>query len=485
MLSKDNEINKLTNENISKQNEINRLKKEVENLKKGSISQELEDNYKKEQETLNNKINNLNLKIYNLKDEKEKLEEKLKNSQNSGNNNNGTEELITLKEQNDEIRKNYEELIINKNELEEENKRLKKKLNTQKKKKKNKDKDNNEENENGNKNWDETENKSENKNDKNNENKNSNNENEDINYERELSDLKKLLYEYETGKIISDNTKKTIDLIKNDSLSQIEQLKERMDQLNIINTSKIKEYEINIFNANNEIKQKEKSISDCEKIILKQEDKIEELNKRITILNKEILNRELTMKKNENYSLQLMTIVNEQKLKIKTIKNKNIEQNNDEIIILKRQVQNLKNDIEIKENIIQTMKKYHKNLQDKYLNICYNVRKKEQEDLLRQAKILQRQKMERDYFSLKKDHPMNKSSSLSSIPVKKNKLNKKKCKQNNNIENRNLNKISSLPSINSDNKNDEGSKINNEGEIHESPNLNQINNMMKQIIEEN
>ena len=240
MLSKDNEINKLTNENISKQNEINRLKKEVENLKKGSISQELEDNYKKEQETLNNKINNLNLKIYNLKDEKEKLEEKLKNSQNSGNNNNGTEELITLKEQNDEIRKNYEELIINKNELEEENKRLKKKLNTQKKKKKNKDKDNNEENENGNKNWDETENKSENKNDKNNENKNSNNENEDINYERELSDLKKLLYEYETGKIISDNTKKTIDLIKNDSLSQIEQLKERMDQLNIINNKKIK-----------------------------------------------------------------------------------------------------------------------------------------------------------------------------------------------------------------------------------------------------
>ena len=189
------------------------------------------------------------------------------------------------------------------------------------------------------------------------------------------------------------------------------------------------------------------------------------------------------MKKNENYSLQLLMIINEQKLKIKTIKNKNIEKNNDEIIILKSQIQNLKNDIEIKENTIQIMKRGHKKLQDKYLNACYNVRKKEQEDLLRQAKILQKQKMEREY--LMKNQPLSKSNSLSAFPVKKKRLNEKKSTKNINIENRNLNKINIFPSINADNKNDEISKINNEVEMHEGTNLNQINDKMKQIIEEN
>ena len=409
MLSKDNEINKLNKENNSKQNEINRLKKEKENLKSNLINIEVEDNYKKENEALKTKINDLELKIYNIKEEKEKLEK----SKNLGNNNE-IEDLTILKEQNKEIRKNYEELIINKNELEEENKKIKIKLNNKKKKKKNKEKDNNYENEENN---EKEENKNENK---------IENKNDEINYERESEEFKKLIYKYEAGKIISDNTKKTIDLIKNESLTQIEELKEKIHQLNSINTSKIKKLEIDILNANNQIKQKEKYISDCEKIILKQEDKIEELNKRITNLNKEIFNKELTMKKNENYSLQLLMIINEQKLKIKTIKNKNIEKNNDEIIILKSQIQNLKNDIEIKENIIQIMKRGHKKLQDKYLNACYNVRKKEQEDLLRQAKILQKQKMEREY--LMKNQPLSKSNSLSAFPVKKKRKKKKKSK---------------------------------------------------------
>ena len=41
-------------------------------------------------------------------------------------------------------------------------------------------------------------------------NANSNNNANDINYEKELSNLRQLLSEYETGKIISDNTKKEI-----------------------------------------------------------------------------------------------------------------------------------------------------------------------------------------------------------------------------------------------------------------------------------
>ena len=471
VISKDNEISKLNDIITSKENEINRLKKETEKLKKSSSVDEMEKKFNEEKEILNNKINDLELKIYNINDEKAKLQKKInsdKNNNSNGGNNEDGKDYILLKEQNEELRKNYEELIISKNELEEENKNLKKK--TKKKKKKNKDKDNlNSENE-------------ENNEDKEKEEKN---ENDDINYEKELSNLRKLLYEYETGKIISDNTKKTIDLLKNDSISQIEQLKVKMDELNTINNTKIKEYENNIFNANNEIKQKTKSISEFEKIAIKQEDKIEELNKQISILNKQIFNKELSMKKNENYSLQLMTIINEQKIKIKDMKNKNIELNNDEIIVLKKQIEKLKNEIEIKENIIQTMKKGHKILQDKYLNVCYNVRKKEQEDLLRQAKILQKQKMEREYISFRlRSQPMSKSGSLSSFPVKKNnkKNNIKNIKDNNN---KNLNK-NSLPNINNHNlKNGEGSKINNEGEISKGDNLEKINDMMKQIIEEN
>jgi hypothetical protein len=263
-----------------------------------------------------------------------------------------------------------------------------------------------------------------------------------------------------------------------------------MNQLNAINNSKMREYEDNINNANNEIKQKSKSITDFEKIIIKQENKIEELNKEITELNKLIINKELSMKKNENYSMQLMNIINEQKLKIKNIKSKKVEQDNDEIMILKRQIENLKNEIDVKQNIISTMKKSHKSLQDKYLNICYNIRKKEQEDLLRQAKILQKRKMEREYISnrLKSD----KKSSMSALSIKvnngRNKNNNKKMKMNTNRNKKN--EMMNFPSINSGTKfeeNNEGEVINNDDKdnLNDGDNLKSINIIMKKIAEEN
>ena len=322
----------------------------------------------------------------------------------------------------------------------------------------------------------------------------SNNNANDINYEKELSSLRQLLSEYETGKIISDNTKKEIELLKNDSFAQIEQLKVKMNQINTINNSKLREYEDNINNANNEIKQKSKSITDFEKIIIKQENKIEELNNEINELNKLILNKELSMKKNENYSIQLMNIINEQKLKIKNIKSKKDEQDNDEIMILKRQIENLKNEIDIKQNIISTMKKSHKNLQDKYLNICYNVRKKEQEDLLRQAKILQKRKMERDYISNRLKS--GKKSSMSALSIKmingRNKSNNnKKVKMNTNKNKEN--KMINFPAINSGNnetkfeENNGREAINNDdkGNENDGDNLKSINIIMKKIVEEN
>jgi len=324
-----------------------------------------------------------------------------------------------------------------------------------------------------------------------NENAVSNNNSNDINYEKELSNLRQLLSEYETGKIISESTKKEIELLKNDSFAQIEQLKVKMNQMNTINNSKMKEYKDNINNANNEIKQKEKSIADFEKIIIKQEKKIEELNKEIAELNKLIVNKELSMKKNENYSVQLMNIINEQKLKIKNIKSKKVEQDNDEIMILKRQIENLKNEIDIKQNIILTMKQSHKNLQDKYLNICYNVRKKEHEDLLRQAKLLQKRKMEREYISNRLQS--GKKSSLSALSIKvvngRNKSNSnKKMKMNTNRNKKD--KQINFPAINSGTKHEEnsdGEVINKDdkGNIKNGDNTKSINIIVKQMVEEN
>ena len=417
LISKDKEISKLNDLNTSKQNEINRLKLELENLKKDSGNKELEENFKKEKENLLNKINNLELKIYSLNEENEKLKLKIK-------------ELPESK--GDNINNNID-----------------------------------------------------------NENAISNNNVNDINYEKELSNLRQLLSEYETGKIISDNTKKEIELLKNDSFAQIEQLKVKMDQINTINNSKLREYQDNINNANTEIKQKSKSITDFEKIIIKQENKIEELNKEITELNKLMLNKELSMKKNENYSIQLMNIINEQKLKIKNIKSKKVEQDNDEIMILKRQIENLKNEIDIKENIILTMKKSHKSLQDKYLNICYSVRRKEQEDLLRQAKILQKRKMEREYMSNRLKSGKKRSMSALSLKIingRNNSNNNKKIKMNSNRNKKN--EMINFPAINSGTKfeeNSDGEVINNDdkGNVNDGDNLKSINIIMKQIVEEN
>ena len=82
LISKDNEISKLNDINISKENEIKRLNNLIEEIKKGTATQELEENFKKEKEQLLSKINNLELKIYNLKEEKEKEKEKLITEEN-------------------------------------------------------------------------------------------------------------------------------------------------------------------------------------------------------------------------------------------------------------------------------------------------------------------------------------------------------------------------------------------------------------------
>ena len=72
-ISKDNEISKLNDLNLSKQNEIENYKKIMEEQKNGKREQQLEEEFKREKEKLVNKINDLELKIYNISDEKANL----------------------------------------------------------------------------------------------------------------------------------------------------------------------------------------------------------------------------------------------------------------------------------------------------------------------------------------------------------------------------------------------------------------------------
>ena len=119
--------------------------------------------------------------------------------------------------------------------------------------------------------------------------------------------------------------------------------------------------------------------------------------------------------------------------------------------------------------------------------MCYNVRKKEQEELLRQAKLLQKQKMEREYISNRlKSHSLNKKSSMSALTIKSNIINTKNSIKSKTMNNRNKkNEQISLPVISNGTKNEEGSIINNDSKVNDGKSLDNINDMMEQIIEEN
>ena len=330
LISKDNEISKLNDINISKENEIKRLNNLIEEIKKGSAIQELEENFKKEKEQLLSKINNLELKIYNLKEEKEKLitEENINNKEE-------TYEEENTNKQNNKL--SYEELMKIKEDIEQKNQELVVEIKLLK--------DNQEPNE--------------------------------INNEDSLKKLKELedkISEYEAGKIIPEITQKKFDEIQ----SQVTEL---------LNQNKILNEKVNI---------KTKTKKEFEIIIFKQESKISELSTLIKKKDLEILSKDTISNKNQIYSVQLMNIINEQKIKIEQLKQQNKEEQNTTISELKREINNLENILELKESIIQNMKKTYRNLQDKYIKMTFNIKRKEQDDLLNQAKILNLQRKERN-----------------------------------------------------------------------------------------
>lgn len=435
LISKDNEISKLNDIIISKENEIKKLNEEIEQIKKGTSMQELEENFKKEKEQLLSKINNLEIKIYNMKEEKEKI----KTEENEEKVNNIEETIDEENNKNVNNKLSYEELMKIKQDIEQKNQELNVEIKLLK--------DNQEPN--------------------------------DINNEENLKKIEELentILEYKTGKIIPELTQKKIE--ENELL-----LNELKNQNKILN-------------------EKIKIKKDFETIIIKQENKITELNNLIKKKDNEILSKDNSLNKNQIYSIQLINIINEQKIKIEKIKKQNKEELNNQIAEFKREINNLENTIELKDTMITNMKKSHKNLQDKYIKMTFNIKRKEQDDLLNQAKILKKQKNDKNallytkknysnIFNNKKNNNYGKNiedmDNISDIKYPNlntspnNLLNKKNNKNNlSEKESKNSNDVI-LPVISLNNTED---IINNNKTERENNKLEEINEMMKKVIDD-
>ena len=535
LISKDNEISKLNDLNISKENQIKELNNLIEELKKGGTIGELEENFKKEKEQLQSKINNLELEIYNLKEkkeeeikkekdinaekEKEKEEEKDLNAEKEKEKEEEEEADVKLqdkekKEEKKEEEKNIEQEEEKKEEekKEEEKKEEEKKDEEKKEEEKEEDKEkekekeqlNIEENVDNKEQMDTEENKEKSnklsyeelwkiKQDIEQKNKElvveikllkDNQEPNEINNEdniKKIEELKNKLLEYETGKIIPEFTQKKLE----ETESQI---------LELINQNKILTEKINSSSINRK---------EFETIIFKQENKISELNDLMKKKDLELFNRDHIANKNQIYSLQLLNIINEQKIKIKKIKKQSKEEADSKISELKKEINNLENIVELKETMISNMKNTYKNLQDKYIKMTFNIKRKEQDFFLRQAKLMKNQKKERDnnlsllYSKKNYSNIFNKKmkikindehNSLSEFRYQNMRLNSNsvtnKKNKNDAIEKRFKNSHDVvLPSINMNNsENKENDKdLNADGQKSK---LEEINEMMKKVIED-
>ena len=246
LISKDNEISKLNDIILSKENEIKRLNKIIEDMKSGSITQEMEENFKKEKQKLLEKINNLELKIYNIKEEKNKLNTNNKNN-NDANENNKENNNKDNKEKNDEQNEennleekenenkklDYEELLKRKEEIEIQNQKLIEEIKILKNK---------------------------NIEDKyNNINVIDNNSNNNEEMQNQIKELKKIIEDYKNGKISPETRKKSEDYsIKNEKSSDFDELKKKFEKINLQN----KNYESKIKYLNDNISKNSKNKKD-------------------------------------------------------------------------------------------------------------------------------------------------------------------------------------------------------------------------------
>ena len=458
-IAKDSEISKLNDINSSKQNEIDRLKNIIEEQKKGNREKQLEEEIKLEKEKLNTKINDLELKIYNLNDEKnvltkennnlkeqiEAIKQKEENKDNINQekekekedkdiiennkideNKDDNNEIEKIKKEKEELSNNYEQLMKEKLIIEDEKNRLFNEYNNileENNKIKNEKNDLNDEYNKLKSEYDKL------KEEFNNneirlktyiaqENINKNNTNDDLYITKltELDELKLKISKYESGELIPNivvqKYNKEKSELKNQLTSEFKEKEknyiknlEEKDKKILEYISKIKQGESRIKILNENIIGINQEKGELENIVIKQESRVGKLGEKVDKIESLLKNKNDEIRENENYSLKLINIIKEQKNLIYTLKKeqKSLEENystNEEttntINSLKAQITALKRKLDVKEDSFLTLQKSHKILQEKYLKTCSNNRKKEQELLLNQAKKLRADKIQRE-----------------------------------------------------------------------------------------
>ena len=196
----------------------------------------------------------------------------------------------------------------------------------------------------------------------------------------------------------------------NDKEFIIQELKEKLDSMN-------EEYLIT-----------KKAKLDLENIILKQEEKVNELGNKVNRIDNILKKKNAEIKQNEDYAIKLMNIVKDQKNQMENIRNLKSDNDNDILLNLQNEIDNLKNTIELRDHTISKLQKNHKSLQEKYLKVCSDKRKKEPDELLYQAKDMKVKKIERE-----KGNSSNKSIYNNNI---KNDINNRNDNNNNEMNNK-------------------------------------------------
>ena len=382
-ISKDAEISKLNDINVSKQNEIERLKNIIDEQKNGTREKQIEEENKKEKEKLSAKINDLELKIYNLNDSKNNLikeNEALKEQMNSMNKNNvikteeNKNENINNKGQNekgksdkeDDIEENkvddkekndnkkiekiikekedllndYEKVMKEKSNIEEEKSKLNSDYNILLEEKNKIKKEKEELNEEYNKlksEYDKLKEEFDNNEiklktyiaqEKINENKNN-----DLYLTKltELDELKLKISKFESGEIIPDIIKEKMTKEKSEIKEQLTSLLKEKEK-NYMN--KLEEKEKKILEYVSKIKQRESKIKilnenimgintekgELENIVIKQETRVGKLGEKVDKIELLLKNKNDEIRENETYSLKLINIIKEQKNIINNLK---------------------------------------------------------------------------------------------------------------------------------------------------------------------
>lgn len=529
IISKDNEINKLNELLLTKKNEIISLKKTIEEQKNGTREREIEENFKNEAKKYAKKINDLEIKIYSLTEEKNNLiktqkELQTKNKELMNNLNEKEEENEkkinkrylnndnikitqnnnfnlekTLKKEDidiefkDTIKNEKEELISSNNKLKIEIEEIKNKYEDLIKK---------------------------------------NNNNNDIG--KRYKELEKLIEEYKSGLIIPEETKKMLENSKKSHELEIEQLKQKnMKEIEVLNLknnlliNKNKERELKMKELINKIKVILIEKNELENVIILQEKKVNELIEKINKIDLIINKKNEKIKENEKCTLNLINIVNDQQKEIKKLKMKNSNQNKslNDILTIKKHIKNVNDNLEQnKKNNIKSLKFSNSNLQERYLRAFsttkknrgrersllnnylsnYNILKNDKKIFPKKRKLLQiKINNEGQYYSTSNiNHPKKYNSNIPSkigddlvyLSVNMNWINTKtnnKVKSSNKIEspiNSIKNKInltaSKLPNIIYSNKNNNRISKLNMLQNEEDEKKEEINQMMQKILDE-